>query len=84
MKSFKHNSGADRFAPYRRREERGHVDIVESDSEDSDSDTDNDQDEEESKKFFTDGYIYKCRGECGQVCFLFLYLFGDRISIISI
>ena len=65
MKSFKHY-GADRFEPYRRRAERENV---ESDSEDSDSDTDNDQDEEESKKFFTDGYIYKCRGECGQVCF---------------
>ena len=64
MKSFKHY-GADRFEPYRRRAERENV---ESDSEDSDSDTDNDQDEEESKKFFTDGYIYKCRGECGQVC----------------
>ena len=65
MKSFKHN-GSNRFAPYRRPEERGNG---ESDSEDSESDSDKEQDEEETKKFFTGGYIYKCRGECGQVCF---------------
>ena len=68
MKNFKHK-GADRFAPYRRPEERGNV---ESDSEDSESDSDKEQDEEETKKFFTGGYIYKCRGECGQVLYVFV------------
>ena len=76
MKSFQHKRG-DRFAPYRRPEERGNR---ESDSDsDTDTDSDNEQDEEEIKKWWSDGYIYKCRGECGQV-HMFLYLFGDECS----